>query len=333
MGNIKILILLTFTFISLNVTAQGNKNKSRLPYDTFNEKWEIYHYRSKGDLGILNRYFRDTVSVEEMKQAFYTNKDKRFPTSPYADYDSIVNGFHDLSILLNSPLRDNPLKKVRNMRGVWARGKRFHLQQLLDENGVPRDDLLKKVNKDTVPFMERTYIFLRAPRHYMGFIVSPLPSADTFDRKLRVGTGGFNYRPLDFFSSAAPNGMLDGDWYNRTKTGARYMGRLLNLYYGNEGYEQDDNRPERTFYVLLYEKPKVHGTLVAEYTIELLLPENPDKETSEVFKYMKYFVEELRYNSFNPLFTSDMRIMTGRYYRVTVNKCGWLVEDYFDINN
>ena len=202
------------------------------------------------------------------------------------------------------------------------------IKEILDKNDTPQDDLLKKVNKDTAIFMSRTYVFLRAPRHYMGFIVSPLPFADTFDKQYRIGTSGFNYRPLDFFSSAVPNRIMDGEWYHRVKAGARYMGQLLNLY-----YVPDYDMPERTFSILLYEKPRPLHTSVAEYTIELLLPENPDLEIQKAFQWMKSFVEKLRYNTFNPLYTSDMRLMNGRYFRVTVNKCGWLVEDYLDICN
>lgn len=47
---------------------------------------------------------------------------------------------------------------------------------------------------------------------------------------------------------------------------------------------------------------------------------------------MQWFVEKLPYNTFRPLYTADFRILTGRYYSVTVNKCGWLVEDYLVIN-
>ena len=59
-----------------------------------------------------------------------------------------------------------------------------------------------------------------------------------------------------------------------------------------------------------------------------MLPEKPDAETQKAFEAMKIFVENLVYNAYNPFYTSDFRIMTGRYYRVTVNKCGWMVEDY-----
>lgn len=322
------LLFLTLISFSVITMSQNRSNIRHIPYDNFNERWEKFHYDSKGDVGVLRRYFCDTVSVEEMKEAFHTYKDKRFKTSPYAAFDSIVYGFHDLSILLNSPLREHPVKNVRNMRGVWGRGNRFRLLQILDKNDTPQDDLLKKVNKDTAIFMSRTYVFLRAPRHYMGFIVSPLPFADTFDKQYRIGTSGFNYRPLDFFSSAVPNHIMDGEWYHRVKAGARYMGQLLNLY-----YVPDYDMPERTFSILLYEEPRPLHTSVAEYTVELLLPENPDLEIQKAFQWMKSFVEKLRYNTFNPLYTSDMRLMNGRYFRVTVNKCGWLVEDYLDICN
>ena len=43
-------------------------------------------------------------------------------------------------------------------------------------------------------------------------------------------------------------------------------------------------------------------------------------------------MENLQYNAFNPLYTTDYRCFLGRYYRVTVNKCGWLLEDYMTIN-
>jgi len=32
-----------------------------------------------------------------------------------------------------------------------------------------------------------------------------------------------------------------------------------------------------------------------------------------------------------PYFTTDLRQMTGRYYRVTVDKCGWLIDDYLNL--
>ena len=66
-------------------------------------------------------------------------------------------------------------------------------------------------------------------------------------------------------------------------------------------------------------------------TIDLLLPNNPDKETENLFMSLKDFVESLPSKSFAPYYTTDLRLMTGRYYKVTVNKCGWLIQDYLDL--
>ena len=55
--------------------------------------------------------------------------------------------------------------------------------------------------------------------------------------------------------------------------------------------------------------------------------------TQSAFGKMQWFVRKLPYGTYRPLYTTDFRILTGRYYRVTVNRCGWLVEDYMDINN
>lgn len=41
---------------------------------------------------------------------------------------------------------------------------------------------------------------------------------------------------------------------------------------------------------------------------------------------------KLPQGTFRPYYTTDFRILPARYYRVTVNKCGWLVEDYMVIN-
>ena len=45
------------------------------------------------------------------------------------------------------------------------------------------------------------------------------------------------------------------------------------------------------------------------------------EETTELFQDFKSFVELIPAPAFKPYYTTDFRIMTGRYYRVTVNKC------------
>ncbi len=109
------------------------------------------------------------------------------------------------------------------------------------------------------------------------------------------------------------------------------MGLLL-------GINSEANRidSEKTFSVLLHAKdnPKEKRTAKRyrkSYTLELLSPTEPDEKTQQLFEEMKYFVETLPYGTFMPYYTTDGRIMTGRYYRVTVNKCGWLIEDYLKL--
>lgn len=313
-----------------NAIAQVGKEVKRIPHDRFNEKWEEYRYRSKSDVRLLERlYFKDTVSVTEMKEAFRTSRDRRFLSSPYAGLDS-VRGVGCEKALLTSPLRRHPVKQVRSKRGVWASGIRFFLCQLLDKDGMSQDALLEGLNKsrDSLVWLDGDFVTLRSPRHYMGFVVSPCPGMESYSHGRLVGQCGKEHCPLDFFSSAGPSRWMDGDWYHKAEGGAQLMSQLLTLYtdYPNVMAQ------ERTFCVLLYEK--VGGRYSnREYTLELLSPAEPDEATSEAFNTMRRFVEALRYNAFNPLYTTDMRIMTGRFYRVTVNKCGWLVEDYLDINN
>ena len=86
---------------------------------------------------------------------------------------------------------------------------------------------------------------------------------------------------------------------------------------------------ERKFSVLLYARPQTKYSQEVTYTLELLQPEHPDKETVELFQDFKGFVEHIPAPAFKPYYTTDFRILAGRYYRVTVSKCGWLVEDYF----
>ncbi len=152
----------------------------------------------------------------------------------------------------------------------------------------------------------------------------------------------FTYAPYatysDFFAYAAykPILRLDGpyDWYNNTRYGAHLIGTLHSLGTDEHWWLKE----EKKFSILLYKKKDeekvqdyqgIHTRLRrVYYSLELLEPGNPDKETQKLFDDLKRFVEELPLGTFAPYFTSDTRVMTGRYYRVTVNKCGWLIEDY-----
>jgi hypothetical protein len=228
--------------------------------------------------------------------------------------------------MILSPLRNHPKKEVRECRGVWNRFGTVSLVDLLDKNGVSQQTLLKKIKDDELKkIMNGEIITLRAPRWYMGYVLSPVASMEIYlDGKLMGKSPSVYYS--DFFAYANHySNVLDGEWYHDVSGGARLLGALQNM-----NTMMHAGTSDKTFSVLLYAKTFPRSTKVT-YTIDLLLPDNPDKETDALFMSLKRFVESLPSNSFAPYFTTDMRLMTGRYYKVTVNKCGWLIQDYLDL--
>ncbi len=262
--------------------------------------WYQYQYRSKDDMYLMReRYFRDTISVDEMKEAFRANKDKHFNYSPYQGHDSIFTFRGNLLNLVRPRAKGLPLNKF-----YWN----------------PRR------TKEETRLLDGDLVFLKYPRHYMGYVVSAQPFMEAFDKGRILGREGIlMLGEASFFSQAQQViGYLDGTWESHLRGGTILMGILM----GKDEPPQP-NRPERTFSVLLYEKPRGQ----AGYDVALLEPDDPDKETIKDFQWMKQFVERLPQGTFMPYYTTDFRILPARYYRVTVNKCGWLVEDYMDINN
>lgn len=301
----------------------------QMKFDYLSERWEEFQQRSASDLNSLHRnHFNDTVTVEEMREAFFKYKDQHPRQSPYEGFDSVIHiGGYGKNVMLISPLARHPQKKVRECRGVWAWMGYYKLLELQDKDGAPQHQLLKKLNSDKrQKWLDGEVLKLGEPRWYMGFIVSPRPNWDIYDEGKLVARIGYSqhYDP-DFFSYAnLTKSVLDGDWHSCIDAGAKLLGAL-------HGMQSSVNlsKPEKAFSVLLYEDSKLFST---PYTLELLEPGNPDKETIELFQSFKNFVERLPAKAFKPYYTTDFRMMTGRYYRVTVNKCGWLVEDYFSLS-
>ncbi len=279
-------------------------------------------------MAVFNRnHFGDSVSVEEMKAAFYKFKDApASQQSEFAGYDSL-NSYFTLGpgVVLKSPLRECPKVKLGDVRCVW--NGRFNPVQLLNKEGQPQEKLLEKIRQiGEKAWKNGEFVTLHSPRRYMGFIVSPTPSLKVYRDGQLIARAGSSYSYADFFSLAQrTTHVLDGKWYHNVGGGARLMGLLL-------GISSASNRidSEKTFSVLLYEKDTSRGAR-KPYSIELLSPTEPDEETRQLFKEMKYFIENLPKGTFMPYYTTDFRIMTGRYYRVTVNKCGWLIEDYLKL--
>lgn len=102
-----VMLALAWASISTSAGAQQAEDANRLPNNSYEEKWSEYaHKYSKGgghDL-LTTYYFKDTVSVDEMVEAFRTHKDHKFLTSPYAGHDSVRYGLYGEQVLLTSPL-------------------------------------------------------------------------------------------------------------------------------------------------------------------------------------------------------------------------------------
>ena len=222
--------------------------------------WYQYQYRSKDDMYLMReRYFRDTISVDEMKEAFRANKDKRFNYSPYQGHDSIFTFRGNLLNLVRPRAKGLPLNKF-----YWN----------------PRR------TKEETRLLDGDLVFLKYPRHYMGYVVSAQPFMETFDKGRILGREGIlMLGEASFFSQAQQVvGYLDGTWESHLRGGTILMGILM----GKDEPPQP-NRPERTFSVLLYEKPRGQQG----YAVALLEPDDPDKETIKDFQWMKQFVERL----------------------------------------
>ncbi len=276
--------------------AQRNKGWPDLNLD---KAWDEYRYHARYSPYALKwRFFRDTISVNEMKEAFLKYKDVTLHKSPYAGFDTIMTT-KGKAVILRSPMRDVPLKDIF-AKPKWR----------------------KKLTGDIV--------YLAHPHPYMGFIVSPYAFYEVYQGGKLVGQDGkYHDGGADFFSYAQQaTSTLHGEWNDSIESGARLMGAMIGL---SEGIQA--GRPERIFSVLLHRKAEQTYPTREEYTIDLLLPENPDQQTLTDFLVMKGYIEKLHYNSFKPYYTTDFRLLLGRYYRVTVNRCGWLVEDYMNINN
>ena len=173
-------------------------------------------------------------------------------------------------------------------------------------------------------------LLLHNPQNYMGFIVSPYPTYEAFQKGKLIAHCGTPYGGgADYFSYAQQTiKKHNGVWSDSIASGAKLMGTILQL----DGTFKQDSR-ECTFSVLVYEKRDKDGRHYPKYEAELLLPEKPNPPVGIYFQSFNWFVENFPYQTFKPYYTSDGRILLGRYYRVTVNRCGWLVEDYMDINN
>ncbi|MBS7399358.1 MAG: hypothetical protein KIG92_03575 [Prevotella sp.] len=157
------LVLLLALWPFATCYAQLQKDGEWLNYN-LNKEWQTYQYRSKDDLYLLReKYFRDTITIDEMKAAFRANKDKPFNFSPYSGHDSIFSFRGNLLNLVRPKAKGLPLK-------------RFYMNP--------------NKTKEEAKLLDGDLVFLRYPQHYMGYVVSPQPLLETFDKGRIMGREG-----------------------------------------------------------------------------------------------------------------------------------------------
>lgn len=193
----------------------------------------------------------------------------------------------------------------------------------LHDTKADRSILRQNYFQDTISVEEMKIAF----EGHMGYTVTPNPLLETRNKGYIKSDepSVFSYC-ADFFSFMSTT--TSGSWKRRAKGGAKLLGNLIDM-----DCNINIDSEERTFSVLLYEKPKGKTDMDWIYGLELLAPKDPGQIIQRAFGKMQWFVRKLPYGTYRPLYTTDFRILPGRYYRITVNKCGWLVEDYMDINN
>lgn len=319
MKNKIVSIILFVLVLNMDLSAQNI-------FGYWGEMWGRYSQEQENDLMFLRkRYFKDTVRVEEMKEAFLKYRDTPCNRSLFEGFDSVDCMGDGRNVMMISPLKHHPDKRVKECRSVWTHTYRYELIDLLDKNGVSQKKELAKLNNDkTRQWLDGEMLRLGEPRWYMGFCVSPRIYWEMFKEGKLLANVYSSHASPDFFSYATIGG-FDGYWDQKIRSGARLLGAMCGLEYA-----ANNNASEHTFSVLLYQKPTPQRMkqIQKPYTLELLEPSSPESETIEAFNSLKRFVESLPYMTFRPYYTTDFRIMTGRYYRVTVSRCGWLVEDY-----
>lgn len=109
--------------------------------------------------------FRDTVSVEEMMQAFYTAMD-----TSYHRYAQVLDQLYTDAVFLNMPRKKCPWLKSESARCYWSRRK-FGNKELLMLDSVQG----QWASSVGIPgkWVSGNVTQLNQPWHYMTFMVSP----------------------------------------------------------------------------------------------------------------------------------------------------------------
>ena len=290
-----------------------------------------YSYECKYDRAGFERLFQlDTVSWEEMREHYDRYVDAVPPANIYAGKDS-VGGIWTM-LMVRSPLERAPLKEARAARGIWLYPP-LQLVEIQNSEGQKDeklfDRLLKKVpnksvykniyqKKDSKQIYPEWYdgplTLLNNPLYYMGFIVSGEPSFFYFNHGRPEYITEITRAP-DFYSSLPI--IFDGTWASGISDGMyQFSMAASSSLQGNPG-----PKAVRFTWMLTIDTQGKQDAV-------LLSPKNPDRDTKMAFNRLQSFVRNLRAGMFQVLYTSDGRILPGRYIKALYDERGWWFEDF-----
>ncbi|MDE7377742.1 MAG: DUF5030 domain-containing protein [Paraprevotella sp.] len=162
--------------------------------------------------------------------------------------------------------------------------------------------------------------YLNLPRPYMTYMVSPWGRCmdirrgvkESGDRLPRQDQSDYT-REVAFYEHA-----LYEDWGFTL-----YQEMLLFTHDVHRHIKRDPDFKGREEIDFLLTKEK-NGT----YGFRLLLPKEPTTRQKMLIKELRKAIKAIPYKLFTPMYTSDGRLLPGRYYHGEYSKEGWRFTDY-----
>lgn len=304
-------------------------SRKQIPATGQAEELLEYAYRQKqSDLLPKTILKLDSVSTEEMKEMFFKYHSIQPKAAQCQGNDSTI-GLYEGN-LLDSPLRND--NKTKAYRGIWSSLIGLRLVKLISSDGTADSIAYKKLMKKLggkdreitfqkfLPKGNGTAIILNNPLWYMGQLVSANPLIYHY-----IG-GRLTYSYLgsakpDYFSYIGIKSFGMPEWYSHIQAGMLLLGNELTA---KSLYRLPKRECSFTFLMRLHDN--------GGYSLELLLPEEPDKDVKSAFAFLQKLVhDKLTPGLFNVLFTADKRIFPGRYISASFGPRGWYLRDLLPV--
>ena len=316
-------IIFCFLFVSLSSSAQYPKERFPIELSNLWENRTIslfeYYYQTKEQNPVIELVFGKRVPIEELCDSFYA-KNKNNDIIP-ANFD-VVNGLFD-GILIESPLKKCKNKLLRKSHGTWL----YYGPVFLKKAKIGNKQInLRKVKKyeKLEKWYNGDFCVLAWPKYYVGYMMSPHFHLKRYWKGRMVHSESYGHT-TDIFASII-NNHICGTWQDEIKDSDEQFSKELTSYLFNDMERISHNT---TLSLLLYQKED------DTYDATLLLPLQPNNEVLNLFERIRDYVNQLPINSFRPFYTTDKRIITGRFYKINISKNGVKITNYLvlDENN